>query len=196
MRNLVAPLCAVKAVWKNVETPWIYRYPMSPWSEALQTTLSRAQHAPARRHASEGLDISKEEGEWSMPGQGISGENSLRPGWQCQSSMVQAGWLASQFGGMYSRAAASGELQSRVGLSAWRGERHSASALPSHPPSRGRNERTGHRRTTERNHAAMQDRLRGWNSAVFSPVWRRSPHRTQRLPVMGCAAKQNVDQPK
>ena len=48
-----ASLCAVKAVWKNVETPWIYRYPMSPWSEALQTTLSREQHAPERRHAGE-----------------------------------------------------------------------------------------------------------------------------------------------
>jgi len=26
--------CAVQAAWKNVETPWVYRHPMSPWGEA------------------------------------------------------------------------------------------------------------------------------------------------------------------
>jgi hypothetical protein len=31
----------------------VYRYPMSPWSLALQTTLEGEQHAPERRHAGE-----------------------------------------------------------------------------------------------------------------------------------------------
>src|SRR6266581_2813018 len=48
-----ASLCAGKAVWKNVVTPWRDRYPRSPGSEALQTTLSREQHAPERRQAGE-----------------------------------------------------------------------------------------------------------------------------------------------
>ena len=24
--------CAVQAAWENVETPWVYRHPMSRWS--------------------------------------------------------------------------------------------------------------------------------------------------------------------
>ena len=28
-----------EAAWKNVETPWVDRYSMSPWREALSTTL-------------------------------------------------------------------------------------------------------------------------------------------------------------
>jgi SRSO17 transposase len=31
----------------------VYRYPMSPWSSALQTTLEGEQHAPERHHAGE-----------------------------------------------------------------------------------------------------------------------------------------------
>jgi hypothetical protein len=42
-----------EAAWKNVAIPWVYRHPMSPWSEASETTLWREQHAPERRHEGE-----------------------------------------------------------------------------------------------------------------------------------------------
>jgi hypothetical protein len=45
--------CAVQAAWKHVATPWVYRHPLSPWSEASQTTLRREPPAPARRHEEE-----------------------------------------------------------------------------------------------------------------------------------------------
>jgi hypothetical protein len=37
-------------MWKHLR---VYRYSMSPWSEALQTTLQGEQHAPERRHEEE-----------------------------------------------------------------------------------------------------------------------------------------------
>jgi hypothetical protein len=46
--------CAVKAACENAENSLGYtRYPMSPWSEAVQTTLHGEQHAPERRGAEE-----------------------------------------------------------------------------------------------------------------------------------------------
>ena len=42
---------------------------------------------------------------------------------------------------------------------------------------------------TQLNHAEMQDCLRWWYGSVQSPVWQRSLHSTQRLPVMGLAAR-------
>jgi hypothetical protein len=37
--------------------------------------------------------------------------------------------------------------------------------------------------------AKMQDRLSWYGSLVYLPVWRRSLYSTQRLPVMGLAAR-------
>ena len=63
------------------------------------------------------------------------------------------------------------------------------SACPSHPQSSGHNERTGRLTMSQLTNAKMQDRLSWYGSSVYLPVWRRSLYSTQRLPVMGLAAK-------
>ena len=42
---------------------------------------------------------------------------------------------------------------------------------------------------TQLNHVETQDRLSWWTCLVIPPVWRRSLHSTQRLSVMGLAAR-------
>ena len=44
-----------EAAWKNVEIPWVYRHPMSPWGSASQTTLRGEQHGPERHPEGETL---------------------------------------------------------------------------------------------------------------------------------------------
>jgi len=63
------------------------------------------------------------------------------------------------------------------------------SAFPSHPQSSGQNGRTGHLTTTYLSHAETQDCLSRIGCSVNQPVWQRSLHSTQRLPVMGLAAR-------
>src|SRR4030095_1060632 len=63
------------------------------------------------------------------------------------------------------------------------------SAIPSHPQSRGLTEQTGRLTMSQLTHAAMRDRLSVWRCLFTSPVWRRSLHSTQCLPVMGVAAR-------
>jgi len=62
-------------------------------------------------------------------------------------------------------------------------------AFPSRPQSSGIKGRTGHLRMTQLNHVEMQDCLSRYAEAVQLPVWQRSLHSTQRLPVMGLAAR-------
>ncbi len=45
---------------------------------------------------------------------------------------------------------------------------------------------------TQLTHVEMQDRLSWCDGLVHPPVWRRSLHSTQRLPVMGLAAKEEL----
>src|SRR5881397_3104856 len=100
----------------------------------------------------------------------------------CMAKVVEP---EAQFGGGYARPTAQGELESRIGkLWPLAGCGHK-SAIPSHPQSRGLNEQTGRLTMSQLHHAEMRDRLSWWTCLVTSPVWRRSLHRTQRLPVMG-----------
>ena len=99
--------------------------------------------------------------------------------------MVKAVLPEAQFKGVYCGTTAQGELKSRVGMMRNVTGPFLMSAIPSHPQSSGRNGRTGHLNTTELNHVEMQDRLSWWVGSVHPPVWRRSLHNTQRVPVMG-----------
>src|SRR5207249_2091472 len=63
------------------------------------------------------------------------------------------------------------------------------SACPSHPQSSGFTERTGRLTMSQLTNAKMQDCLSWWNDLVHPPVWQRSLNSTQRLPVMGLAAR-------
>jgi hypothetical protein len=63
------------------------------------------------------------------------------------------------------------------------------SAIPSHLKSSRFNERTGRLTMSQLNHVEMQDRLSWCVCSVSTPVWRRSLYSTQRLPVMGLAAR-------
>lgn len=93
-------------------------------SESVDSVYQECWNSPSCTHrlipASDGLETSKEEGEWSMPGKGTEGGNSLPPGGQCKSYKVKAQLPEAQFGGVYTAAAAEGELESRVGVSIWR----------------------------------------------------------------------------
>jgi len=106
-----------------------------------------------------------------MPGKGTSGGNSLPPACQCKSYRVKAQRPEAQFGGVSARTAALGELESRVGRSGDLHARFLEPAFPSHPQSRGLNERTGHLNTTQLNHAETQDRLSWCSDQVQTPVW-------------------------
>jgi hypothetical protein len=73
--------------------------------------------------------------------------------------MVKAEWLEAQFGGVYTAAAAQGELESRTGKMTEMTMLSVIPAFPGHPQSSGFNERTGHLHTTQLHHAETQDRL-------------------------------------
>jgi hypothetical protein len=76
-----------------------------------------------------------------MPGKGPKGGNSLPPGGQCKSYRVKARLPEAQFGGVYTAAAAEGELESRFGLSLDQTMRSRIPADLSRPQSSGCNER-------------------------------------------------------
>jgi hypothetical protein len=83
---------------------------------------------------------------------------------------------------------AQGESKSRTGKTAGIGLLPTVPAFLDHPQSSGNKGRTGHLTMTQLNHDEMQDCLSWCRGSVSSPVWQRSPHCTQRLPVMGLAA--------
>jgi hypothetical protein len=62
-------------------------------------------------------------------------------------------------------------------------------AFSGHLQSSRLKERTGYPTMTQLNHVEMQDCLSWWRGSVLSPVWQRSFHSTQCLPVMGLAAR-------
>ena len=106
-----------------------------------------------------------------MPGKGPSGGNSLPPEGQCKSYRVKAQRPEAQFGGVYTAAAAQGELESRTGKMTEMTMLSVIPAFPGHPPSSGFNERTGHLNTTQLHHAETQDRLSWRSDSVQTPVW-------------------------
>jgi hypothetical protein len=149
------------------------------WNSPVHTQLIPASNGPK---------TSKGEGECSMLGKGTQGRSSLVPRCQCKSCMVKAELPESQFRGGFLQPTAK---ESRKAVP----EEQRVFGLPptvpaplDHPQSSGLNERTGHLNMTQLNHTEPQDRLSWCDGSVHPPVWRRSLHCTQRLPVTGLAA--------
>jgi hypothetical protein len=138
--------------------------------------------------ASNGPKTSKEEGECSMLGKGIQGRNSLVPRCQCKSCMVKARLPEPQSKDGYVQPTAK---ESRKAVPEEQGGFDWPNLVPAslgHPQSSGLNGRTGNLTMTQLNHTEMRDCLSWWRASVRPPVWQRSLHCTQRLPVMGLAA--------
>jgi hypothetical protein len=142
-----------------------------------------------------------------MPGKGVQGRNSLVPRRQCKPYMVKAELPEAQSNRRPVATTAQGELKSRartteekpIDFSVYPGACRSgywSQLFWAAPSPRGINGRKGHLSTAKLNHVEMQDCLSWCTDLVQSPVWQRSPNSTQRLPVMGLAAKSNLDQPR
>jgi hypothetical protein len=149
------------------------------WNSPVHTQLIPASNGPK---------TSKEEGECSMLGKGTQGRNSLVPRCQCKSCMVKAILPEPQFKDGFLQPTAKESRKAVPEEQGVFGLPHLVPAPLGHPQSSGLNERTGNLNMTQLNHTEMRDRLSWWSASVHPPVWRRSLHSTQRLPVMGLAA--------